>query len=58
MVRSLSRSTRAPAACPLVLFPESQPEENARQGAAFLERSMSVVEDLDVRGFLAREAGV
>jgi hypothetical protein len=47
-----------PAACPLVLFPEDQPEENARLATAFLERSMSVVEDLDIRGFLRESAGI
>ena len=47
-----------PAACPLVLFPENQPPENARLASAFLERSMSVVEDLDIRNFLREAAGL
>jgi aminoglycoside phosphotransferase (APT) family kinase protein len=47
-----------PAACPLVLFPEDQTEENARLAEAFLERSMSVAEHLDIRTSLRESAGL
>jgi hypothetical protein len=42
----------APASCPLVLFPESEAEENKISSRAFLERSQSVIEDLDPRSAL------
>ena len=47
-----------PAACPLVLFPEDQPLENARLAAAFLERSECVIEELDARASLREVAGI
>jgi hypothetical protein len=42
----------APAACPLVLFPENEPIENKPLSRSFLERAQSVIEDLDARGAL------
>jgi len=42
----------APAACPLVLFPENEPIENQPLSRSFLERAQSVIEDLDARGAL------
>ena len=42
----------APAACPLVLFPEDEPIENRPLSRSFLERAQSVIEDLDARGAL------
>ncbi|MCP4903853.1 MAG: phosphotransferase [bacterium] len=42
----------APAACPLVLFPEDEPIENRPLSKSFLERAQCVIEDLDVRGAL------
>ena len=39
----------APAACPLVLFPEDEPEENKPMSRAFLERAQCVIEDLNPR---------
>jgi hypothetical protein len=47
-----------PAACPLVLFPEDEPEENARLAAAFLDRSMCAVADLEARAALREVAGI
>lgn len=48
----------APAACPLVLFPEDEPEENARLSRSFLERAQCVIEDLDPREALRAFAGL
>lgn len=42
----------APAACPLVLFPENEPIENKPLSRSFLERAQCVIEDLDPRGAL------
>ncbi len=42
----------APAACPLVLFPEDDPMENRPLSRSFLERAQCVIEDLDPRGAL------
>jgi hypothetical protein len=39
----------APAACPLVLFPEDEPIENKPLSSSFLERAQCVIEDLDAR---------
>ena len=47
----------APASCPLVLFPEDEPEENKTLSRSFLERSQCVIEDLDPRGALREFAG-
>ena len=47
----------APASCPLVLFPEDEPEENKPLSRSFLERSQCVIEDLDPRGALRDFAG-
>ena len=47
----------APAACPLVLFPENEPEENKALSSSFLERSQCVIEDLDPRSALREFAG-
>lgn len=42
----------APAACPLVLFPENEPIENKPLSRSFLERAQCVIEDLDPRAAL------
>ena len=42
----------APASCPLVMFPEDEPEENKPLSRSFLERSQCVIEDLDPRSAL------
>jgi hypothetical protein len=47
----------APASCPLVMFPEDEPEENKPLSRSFLERSQCVIEDLDPRGALREFAG-
>jgi hypothetical protein len=46
----------APAACPLVLFPENEPIENRPLSRSFLERAQSVIEDLDPRSALREYA--
>mgnify|MGYP000848373821 CR=1 FL=1 len=48
----------APASCPLVLFPEDEPEENKLLSRSFLERSQCVIEDLDPRSALKEFAGL
>ena len=48
----------APASCPLVMFPEDEPEENKPLSRSFLERSQCVIEDLDPRGALREFAGL
>lgn len=48
----------APAACPLVLFPEDEPEENKPLSRSFLERAQCVIEDLDPRSALREYAGL
>lgn len=48
----------APAACPLVLFPEDEPIENKPLSRSFLERAQCVIEDLDPRGALREFAGL
>jgi len=48
----------APASCPLVLFPDDEPEENKPLSRSFLERSQCVIEDLDPRGALRDFAGL
>ncbi len=47
----------APAACPLVLFPEDEPSENRALSRSFLERAQCVIEDLDPRAALREFAG-
>ena len=47
----------APASCPLVMFPEDEPEENKPLSRSFLERSQCVIEDLDPRAALREFAG-
>lgn len=47
----------APAACPLVLFPENEPEENKPLSRSFLERAQCVIEDLDPKAALHEFAG-
>lgn len=48
----------APAACPCVMFPEDEPEENKPLSRSFLERAQCAIEDLDPRDALREFAGL
>ena len=58
MLHRVHASYAAPASCPLVLFPEDEPEENKISSRAFLERSQCVIEDLNPREALREFAGL
>ena len=48
----------APAACPLVLFPDYDTPAAARLAEGFLGRAQRALEDLDARGALRDFAGI
>jgi aminoglycoside phosphotransferase (APT) family kinase protein len=58
MLHRVHAAYAAPASCPLVLFPEDEPEENKPLSRSFLERSQCVIEDLDARSALREFAGL
>jgi hypothetical protein len=58
MLHRVHAAYAAPAACPLVLFPEDEPMESRPASHHFLERAMCVIEDLDPRSALREFAGL